>query len=224
MSINMNRLIRLYVKNWSVENIKKNIKKNNPSVMFGLWQILYVILSFPFAISEGNYADLITPVVYFLIFIPISFEIFSLNLNTIRLDKIYYLCPMDRVTRLEFIKKSYIFRVAIHMTLYTIFEIISVLILGFNPLVFVYIFVNNLILSMIVLDNKYKGSTFYVVFSIAFALLTNMCQMGILESGKEHFISECVLYVLLIIFQIPIAIKLNRNIRRQMVAAVDYEE
>lgn len=97
----LKNIVREYFSAFRLGNIKASYQKNN------WWFFIYMGIILPIIIFSGGAESFRQILAYYVLMLPVAFELFAVPLHPFALPKIMYLCPMTEQERREYLVKSY---------------------------------------------------------------------------------------------------------------------
>jgi hypothetical protein len=159
------------------------------------------------------------------VLLPMVIVYFSILLHPTRLSKMHYLCPMTRQERLDYVKRSYVFRIVVHMIFFLCGLAVLLPVSYFHAGSVFLLLLNDLLLSMLVPpDEQDENGWIYMIVLIPCYLSLNQSQLVVLSDAESHWIAQAVSYAVFLLLELPVFWGYRRHIKRQLAAAADYEK
>jgi hypothetical protein len=159
------------------------------------------------------------------VLIPMVIVYFSILLHPTRLSKMHYLCPMTRQERLDYVKRSYVFRIVVHMIFFLCGLAVLLSVSYFHAGSVLLLVLNDLMLSMLVPpDEQDENGWIYMIVLIPCYLVLNQSQLVVLSDAESHWIAQAVSYAVFLLLELPVFLGYRKHIKKQLAAAADYEK
>lgn len=94
-------IVREYFAAFRLGNIKESYQKNN------WWFFIYILTFLPMMMFSGRMKTFWQILAYYMLMLPVVFELFAVPLHPFALPKIMYLCPLTKQERREYLVKTY---------------------------------------------------------------------------------------------------------------------
>jgi hypothetical protein len=188
-------------------------------VMFPFWMCMGSVIA---GRDESSVEDIVMECALLL---PVSVVYFSILLHPIRLSKMHYLCPMTRQERLDYVKRSYVFRIVVHMIFFLCGLAVLLSVSYFHVGSVLLLVLNDLMLSMLVPpDEQDENGWVYMIVLTPCYLVLNLSQLVVLSDAENHWIAQAVSYAVFLLLELPVFLGYRGRIKRQLAAAADYEK
>ena len=146
--------------------------------------------------------------------------------HPLRLDRMYYLCPMDQAERRDYLKNGFVFRGCLH----SIFVVITSLILYFacrvNIFAVVYIIADGIMYSFLCNVRDNKKDFIRAVFLKPAMFLSAYLQFALPSAGLEkddYFFIACS-FAFLLLVELPLFISVIRSVGKDIEIIASCEE
>ncbi len=146
--------------------------------------------------------------------------------HTVKLDKMYYLCPMDSDERVAYLKNALIFRGCLHSIVVAITCLLLYFFCRVNAFAILYILLDGLLFSFLnnVRDNK--KDFIRAAFLKPAMFLSAYLQFALPSSGFEKddlFFIICS-FAFLLLVELPMFVSVNKAVRNDIVSIASCEE
>lgn len=214
----MKILFEDYVGKWNLNKIYELYKTDGRTSGF----LTLVIMSFTLFLnaSTNDYAYILG------MCIPMVIVYLSSVLHPVKLDKMYYICPLTIGERKNYIVKSYIFQIIVHMIIFIPGIILIICVSSFRPLAYVVIILNDFFMSTLVYAGKSNSDKDIIckMILIEAIITSNIAELVVLsDKGSSHMIAQLILLCVLVLIIIPLYIVFLRFIRKEIEEAVTYK-
>ena len=181
-------------------------------------------------------------VLVFAYIVPVIFIWLSIMVHPVRLPKMMYLCPMDRKERTEYVYNSFRFRIIFSMVIASVGIGALILFIGFDGIAISALFINDLIFCMLIpsgavherngrsddkvndwADIKMTLETFITMLGAFSSMAFGMFLINP-EMSAEAKVGEVVLFVVMLMFEIPMVKGYRKYMKQELAAAICYEE
>lgn len=176
-------------------------------------------------------------IIFFTIYLPVLFILFSMKLHPVRLHKMMYLCPMGAAVRTVYVRNSYFFRIFIQMSVAMIGIAILIPFSHCGMISAAEILLNDLIMSILIPSVKKKDENLgnidkemvYRIVMILMPLFLNLGQWVVISDREFHDKESHVIFKLvnagcLVLILLPLFVKYWKYVKDELAAAVYYEE
>ena len=216
-------MFREYMADWSLNKIKEGTSENK-----AVWSCMYAAFIMMFSASgsiAGENFQLTDALLSIGTFLPICIVMISVMEHPIRLRKMRYLCPQTEEERARSVRRTYYFRVGIHMIIFLLGLLLLFSVGFFHWESLVFLLLNDFMLSTIVPVNGINGKAVFqqVVLLIAI-MLTNMAQLVVISGPEPHRTVQIILYAILFLIELPLFIGFSKYIKEELRAAKNFEE
>ncbi len=216
-------MFREYMADWSWNKIKEGTSENK-----AVWSCMYAAFIMMFSASgsiAGENFQLTDALLSIGTFLPICIVMISVMEHPIRLRKMRYLCPQTEEERARSVRRTYYFRVGIHMIIFLLGLLLLFSVGFFHWESLVFLLLNDFMLSTIVPVNGINGKAVFqqVVLLIAI-MLTNMAQLVVISGPEPHRTVQIILYAILFLIELPLFIGFSKYIKEELRAAKNFEE
>ena len=183
-------------------------------------------------------------VLFFAYIVPVIFIWLSIMVHPVRLPKMMYLCPMDRKERTEYVYNSFRFRIIFSMMIALVGIGELILFFGFDGIAISALFINDLIFCMLIpsaavserngrSEDKVNNWATEDIKTILESFIT---MLGVFSSmaftvfltnqgmSAEAKVGEVILFVVMLLFEIPMAKGYRKYMKQELDAAICYEE
>lgn len=170
-------------------------------------------------------------IVFLMIYLPVLFIFFSFSMHPVRLHKMMYLCPMRADRRRAYIRYSYFFRIALQMAVAFAGTLLLMIYAHCSIISVAEILLSDFVLSILIPLKKktdecygnFDRVTVYLSCMITISVLSDFGQMVIVSDKEPHVILQIIM-VCFVVIQLPLMIRYRKYVKRELEAAVYYEE
>lgn len=161
--------------------------------------------------------------------LPMLFSYCSASVHSIQLEKMMYLCPMDRRERRYYIYGSYCFRSGVHMLVAAAGICIAVSISGCDLFFAIQILLNHALIAIMVSHGQRTGDKsrrkVIIIGEIIFvtALFSNVILFSIIVYAPHVLWVRLAVFFVFCLVQLPLEIWYVQYIRKALRAAVTFE-
>lgn len=216
-------MFREYMADWSLNKIKEGTSENK-----AVWSCMYAAFIMMFSASgsiAGENFQLTDALLSIGTFLPICIVMISVMEHPIRLRKMRYLCPQTEEERARSVRRTYYFRVGIHMIIFLMGLLLLFSVGFFHWESLVFLLLNDFMLSTIVPVNGINGkAVFQLVVLLIAIMLTNMAQLVVISGPEPHRTVQIILYAILFLIELPLFIGFSKYIKKELCAAKNFEE
>ena len=216
-------MFREYMADWSLNKIKEGTSENK-----AVWSCMYAAFIMMFSASgsiAGENFQLTDALLSIGTFLPICIVMISVMEHPIRLRKMRYLCPQTEEERARSVRRTYYFRVGIHMIIFLMGLLLLFSVGFFHWASLVFLLLNDFMLSTIVPVNGINGkAVFQLVVLLIAIMLTNMAQLVVISGPEPHRTVQIILYAILFLIELPLFIGFSKYIKKELCAAKNFEE
>lgn len=232
----MRMVIQEYLAAFRISKIKERYGKN----YFGMFYFgIYMLVSMPTLVLGQNGGNNNVVEFYGLVCL-LLFCVHSSQLHPIGLSKLMYLCPMSKLERRRYLLKSYLLKIGVIFLV----SVVVLTLLGFVGklnLVYIILFlcanmglaISNSLLNakriktcvdekrLVMMSSGADGwETAAIIVSMCVSLFLLIC----LECQEDmQGILGIVMSVILLVFELPLVIKILKRVRPTMEQAMNYE-
>ena len=216
-------MFREYIADWSWNKIKEGTSENK-----AVWSCMYASFIMMFSASgsiAGENFQLTDALLSIGTFLPIGIVMISVMEHPIRLRKMRYLCPQTEEERARSVRRTYYFRVGIHMIIFLMGLLLLFSVGFFHWESLVFLLLNDFMLSTIVPVNGVNGkAVFQLVVLLIAIMLTNMAQLVVISGPEPHRTVQIILYAIFFLIELPLFIGFSKYIKKELCAAKNFEE
>ena len=216
-------MFREYIADWSWNKIKEGTSENK-----AVWSCMYAAFVMMFSATgsiAGENFQLTDALLSIGTFLPICIVMISVMEHPIRLRKMRYLCPQTEEERARSVRRTYYFRVGIHMIIFLMGLLLLFSVGFFHWESLVFLLLNDFMLSTIVPVNGINGkAVFQLVVLLIAIMLTNMAQLVVISGPEPHRTVQIILYAILFLIELPLFIGFSKYIKKELCAAKNFEE
>lgn len=217
----MKFLFEDYIEKWKSGKIKEVYKVNQNASMLLMMTFITLVLGSNVGATRNN------EWVYILaICIPVIFVYISAMIHPIKLDKMYYICPMSLKERKNYIIKSYMFRIFFHMLMFIPGIVVIMSMSKFRILSYIVIITNDFLISTLIPVRKVDSDKemMCLMFLTEAMFFLNLSELVILtDKTDSHMIAQVVLICLLVFIVIPIYTIFYKYIKSELEKAAVYK-
>lgn len=213
-----------YFRRFHIENMKELLKTNTVVLVSVVYPLIVWL------VMAGDAGE--DRAVFLLIYLPILYILLSFYAHPVTMPKMLYLCPMGADRRRRYIRYSYYFKVGVQMTVAIVGTVFLMACTGCDVLSVTEILLSDFILSILIPPKKKKDEccgnfdreSVYMTCMIAISVLSNLGQMVAVSDKEPHKILQIVILVCFVAIQIPLTVQYLKYVKRELEAAVYYEE
>lgn len=187
----------------------------------------YIVFLAVLQASLGN-IDWDHVIVEFALLMPLVFSYISVSIHPLWQSKMLYLCPLSPKERKQYICASYFFRIGLHMSAAAVGTCIAAVYSDCDFFSVTEILLNHLLVAVLV-NREWTAQgkkNRMVIGEIIFisALISNAMQIIITVDTAPNMWLKVTLLLLLCFIQMPLAVRHLKSVRRELQAAVFFEE
>ena len=211
-----------YYRAYSWSGIRETWKTNAGALV----SIIYPLFVMLFQMTSGEKCA------YLIVYLPMLYILLSVHMHPVRLCKMMYLCPMEADRRMQYIRSSYNFGIAMRMTSAFIGTGILVMLYDCGMIVAAKILLNDLVLSLLLPSEKKtddRDGVFHkeivcMIFMIAVPMLCNLILALAIADGEPHRTLDRIIFACIVLIQAPLVFRYRKYVHSELEKAVYYEE
>lgn len=215
-----------YFRKFTIGGIKELLKTNAAVLVCMAYPLFVWFMMIGGGREEG--------IIFLAVYLPVLYILFSFYMHPVRLHKMMYLCPMGADRRRAYVRYSYGFRVAVQMTAAMIGTVLLMAYTHCGVLSVVEILLSDFVLSILIRSEKNKDGCYrrfdidkenvYLSCMVTISILSNFGQMVAVSDKEPHRVLQIAIMVCLVTIQLPLTVKYRKYVKRELEAAVYYEE
>lgn len=208
----------------------ENIKKRNC-----IWPWIYIYGIPIWSGFSKRDIDIRELIMYLAIVIPLSFAVMDSSLHPIGIEKMKYLCPMDKPMRKKYIYQGFKFRLMVNAILG--FIGISILVFlsegrKYKVSCFMILMINQFMSGFCDMKeaqetgNNINGNKqIYFIVILLTDIFLGLVQLSILSDREPHYLQQIISWGVLLLVIVPIFLwNYKKNVKEDLEAAVTYEK